>query len=500
MKIITLSISLLLTVNVISQTTFNSQPSASIGKDASLGYHDNFSTSSSNYGTDLYLKAFCMPGASGGDNTNRGVLEFDLSSIPQNATILSATIELYGAGYVNSLLPGHFGSNTLKVSKITGAWNENTITWDSPVSISNTDMFTVPPSVNSSQDYSLDVTNWVVNNFASQNQTIGVHLQLNTENSSNSAAVVFNSSDHPDSLKRPKIIVEYQLDQNQVLCFSNEGSTDNDASLGYHDNYSTASTNYGTDQYLKAFCIDGAMGGENKNRGLLYFDLSTIPSNSTVISATLSLKATGYINSLLPGHFGQNSTSLSRVLSPWNINSVTWNTQPSITASEQVILSNSTSFDQDYSINVLPIVDDMISSPSTNFGFLMQLQNESLQSQAALVFHSSNATDPSLRPELCVAYKLDNLSITNYFDGVYNLQLYPNPTNGELTVKMLNENVNIDSYSVLDLNGKTVIASTKLNENISSFIVNIENVDSGTYFIYLQLENGEILKKKICKN
>ena len=65
---------------------------------------------------------------------------------------------------------------------------------------------------------------------------------------------------------------------------------------------------------------------------------------------------------------------------------------------------------------------------------------------------------------------------------------------------MLNEKINIDSYSVLDLNGKTVIASTKLNENISSFIVNIENVDSGTYFIYLQLENGEILKKKICKN
>src|SRR3989338_2966958 len=69
--------SLYLSMLIFSSTTIYSQqlvlqPDANAGIDASLGYHDNFNTDFNNYGTDTYFKAFCIPGASGGRNSNRG--------------------------------------------------------------------------------------------------------------------------------------------------------------------------------------------------------------------------------------------------------------------------------------------------------------------------------------------------------------------------------------------------------------------------------------------
>ncbi|MBK7269179.1 MAG: hypothetical protein IPI07_06610 [Flavobacteriales bacterium] len=66
-----------------------------------------------------------------------------------------------------------------------------------------------------------------------------------------------------------------------------------DASLGYHDNFNSASTNYNSTIHYSAYAQPGAQGGINKGRGAMDFDLTGIPAGSTVLGAFLSLSAIG---------------------------------------------------------------------------------------------------------------------------------------------------------------------------------------------------------------
>lgn len=498
MKTISFIIGLSLTNFVFGQLIFSSQPGID-GKDASLGYHDGYNTSSSNYGNDVYLKAFCMPGAQGGVNINRGLLEFDLSQIPENVQIISATIELFGAGFINQNAQGHYGQNQLIISKLNNTWIENNVTWNNAPAVSQSEIINLPASTSFNQDYQIDVSNWVEDNLSNQVKKVSLQIALQSENPNESAGVFFFSSDYSLQNKRPKITVVYKINnvnENQV-CFKNEGENDLDVSLGYHDGFGTSSTNYSNDIYLKAFCLDGAQGGVNTNRGLLYFDLSSIPSNSIVTSATLNLKSTGYINDLLPGHFGQNTAYLRKVTEPWNLNTVTWDNQPQTTTSQQVLLTQSTSSNQNYLLNVLPLVEDMIEFPSTNYGFKLQLQTES--PSAALTFHSSNSTDPNLRPELCVEYRINDLSVISILKEKLELKIYPNPTHGKINIEMFSENNSITNFQVIDIYGKTIQQNElKLGDN-SFFEVDISNFEVGQYFIRIFTSNGEVIERKITK-
>lgn len=184
--------------------------------------------------------------------------------------------------------------------------------------------------------------------------------------------------------------------QQQTTCFQPDPTTAVDASLGYHDNFNTSVNNYGTDIYLKAFCMPGASGGQNTNRALLNFDLSTYPSNAVLLSADLYLYSSGYINNLLPGHFGANAAYIRRVTGNWTENSVTWNSQPATTTLNQVLIPATTSSTQDFQIDVTALVEDILLNPSTSYGFLLGLQTENPNNAAALAFLSSdNTTDPT---------------------------------------------------------------------------------------------------------
>ncbi|HZJ21908.1 MAG TPA: DNRLRE domain-containing protein, partial [Anaerolineales bacterium] len=70
----------------------------------------------SNYGTD---NAFEVRPDNSADR--RGLVRFDLSSIPSNATITSATLYLYS-------LDSKTGQTT-SLYRVTSNWNENTATW-----------------------------------------------------------------------------------------------------------------------------------------------------------------------------------------------------------------------------------------------------------------------------------------------------------------------------------------------------------------------------------
>jgi hypothetical protein len=108
-----------------------------------------------NYGTGAVLNVRNNDGSGSVDNWARDVLvEFDLSSIPSTATIVSATLRLYYYSWVDTDPAGR----TLDLYALTGAWTETTVTWDTQPTRSSTSSATatVPTTVDTWMDW--DVT------------------------------------------------------------------------------------------------------------------------------------------------------------------------------------------------------------------------------------------------------------------------------------------------------------------------------------------------------
>lgn len=62
-----------------------------------------------------------------------------------------------------------------------------------------------------------------------------------------------------------------------------------DASIGFHDNYNSANTNYGNAIHYSGFSQPGASGGENAGMGIMAFDLSMLPPGTVIADARLDL-------------------------------------------------------------------------------------------------------------------------------------------------------------------------------------------------------------------
>jgi hypothetical protein len=83
---------------------------------------------------------------------------------------------------------------------------------------------------------------------------------------------------------------------------------------------------------------------------------------------------------------------------------VKWNTTPTFTLKNAVTLQRSTDSKQNYTLDVLTLVKDMLAGPSTNYGFYLALANENPASPAALCFISSDHPDASRHPKLVIVY------------------------------------------------------------------------------------------------
>ena len=155
----------------------------------------------------------------------------------------------------------------------------------------------------------------------------------------------------------------------------------------------------------------GCSGGTIRSL-LCFTELSTIPSNAVIVSATLRLYGvTSDRNTSYPGapaSYYENTVVVQQITSPWNENTVTWNTQPSTTTANQFIIPQSTSeYNWNYSNSspeLVAMVQNMVSG--NNYGFMLRLQTE--QHYRNMVFASSDHPDASLHPELEVTYRVCN--------------------------------------------------------------------------------------------
>jgi len=136
--------------------------------------------------------------------------------------------------------------------------------------------------------------------------------------------------------------------------------------------------------------------GKNK-RALIHFDLSSIPSGATIVSAKLKLYT--------KAHSGHNRThNIHKIKASWTENTVTWNNQPDIVSTPTDSTSIGTAVgwkEWDVTTDVQAFVDGTY----PNYGWLIKDEIESASSVKGANYYSKEYTDdPTKRPYLEVTY------------------------------------------------------------------------------------------------
>jgi gliding motility-associated-like protein len=259
--------------------------------------------------------------------------------------------------------------------------------------------------------------------------------------------------------------------------------------------------------FISDWTFNGNGCPHGTHRSLLKFaELSTIPTNATIIRAELKLygvpSSAMYGNSCYSGSgynsYCPNTSYIQKVTSAWNEQTVTWNTQPTTTTVNQITVPQTTTQWNwnftDSSANLIVMVQDWVSNPSQNFGVMMKLVTENYY--RGVVFASSDHPNAALHPELTVTYEVQqefkdttiiNASICEgetYSENGFNVS-----KSGTYTRKIQNSLGDCDSILILNLNvlpRDTFLIFAAICEG-DTYSQNGFNVsDSGTYERYLQ--------------
>lgn len=199
----------IISINSYSQDTLVLQPNGICGKDATLS--SKWPNNNSGAHPDFIAAAWTH---SGTPSTVRGLLEFDLSSIPSNSTVISAELSLFWSN--NNLNLGHSSLNFPNIAhlkRVTSPWDENTVTWNTEPTSTNTNMILLPESINGTQDYpNIDVTSLTQDMINNPSNSFGFLFKQTAEQYYRS--MLFASSDFPDPTKHPKIVIIYNSNGN----------------------------------------------------------------------------------------------------------------------------------------------------------------------------------------------------------------------------------------------------------------------------------------------
>ncbi|MCX6748915.1 MAG: DNRLRE domain-containing protein [Candidatus Pacearchaeota archaeon] len=246
--------------NLVGFTIFQSQPDEASSNDTYIKQ-----SLDTNYGEDTVLKI----GKTSSGEDLRSLLQFDISSIPSDYTILSAVLELY-----SSTIP--IKNITLKAYRITTSWNELETGWNNaaslqPWSTAGADYEELASQIeilnDSSRWYNLTITNlvrgWVNSSYSNfgliliaSDATSGNYTYLDSSSGTNSpiltidytanAPPLINSISTDSSLSNPK-----QIGQ-QVTFTINWNDLENNNAKAYVCNSTNISTSSGCGD--KTYC------------------------------------------------------------------------------------------------------------------------------------------------------------------------------------------------------------------------------------------------------
>lgn len=141
-------------------------------------------------------------------DTIRGLINFDLSVIPEGIIISEATLEL--SFFANPNFTENVGENDLQIHLITSEWDEGAVTWDNAPTYNPESILAIGPSSSPTENYSLDLTDVVVAMHSNPNMYFGILLKMAVED--DYKGLTFASSEHDDSTLRPRMVIEYTTD------------------------------------------------------------------------------------------------------------------------------------------------------------------------------------------------------------------------------------------------------------------------------------------------
>jgi hypothetical protein len=138
----------------------------------------------------------------------------------------------------------------------------------------------------------------------------------------------------------------------------------------------------------------------NINRVLINFD--EIPRNAVIDSAFLNLKFN--IESIYgEENYGENQFVVSRVISPWKEEDVTWDFQPIVSPFNKVYCDRVELNNDPNRINVTKLTQEISDDYDNSYGFQLKFLIEN--QNAILILASSNNKNKDLRPSLKVYYR-----------------------------------------------------------------------------------------------
>ncbi|MDR0940853.1 MAG: DNRLRE domain-containing protein [Bacteroidales bacterium] len=463
---------------------------------------------------------------SGYQTFKRTVFDFDLSSIPSDAIITEAVLELKGADHMNNVTENNsttYKSNASWLELITEEWDENQVTWNTQPASSPVYRVALANANSAYENYNVDISSLIDRMIKDSANTHGLMFKL--QNEIIYARMFFGASTHAtDSLHPvlrlkyvtvPEQTVQINLQNNAIVAQSAHPNSAGNEHSYYGDNeliYAERWTNQG---YVTTV------------RGLMNFDLEHIPSTATITSARLNLYSTSqHFSTLSTGNSGYKSNAcyLKRITTPWNANAVTWNSQPTTTTSNQVTFAQSTASSQDYcNINVDNLVQDMLNNPNSSFGVMLRLQNE--VHYARMTFASAKHHNTALHPNLTVKYKVYPASLKSYIEPTiakdYNstrdmqvkterefidslmrteLIIAPNPTKDLSTISCNSINDEIQNIRIYNSSAQLIDQITVPENNSTTIKVDFTKYSKGIYIVIVQTRKGKTLSERIVYN
>ena len=458
----------------ICQTTIVLQPGPSDGDDAIVS-QNRPSQTHGNYLAFL-AQAWTFQGIPG---ITRSVIRFDLSSIPDGATILEANLSLYFAD--DSPDEGHTGNNAAYLRRVTSDWDENGVTWNNQPSYTTNNQVYLPESTTGNQDYeNINVTSLMKDILDDPSENNGLIFML--ENEDPLTSMLFYSSDGPYPALRPRLEITYTTEASDCITLQ-PGAEGKDAVVwnqmpelnipDHQDFVALARTRQGNITIFRSY---------------IEFDLSQLPDNSELFSATMSL----YHNPTSPdvGHENDYTSVLQRVIDPWEENTVTWNNQPAVTTTNEVIIPATSSLTQDYpNIDVTNLVLDMLENPQSSHGFKLTLVDEVIF--RSMKFASSDYSNSDLHPklELCYLTNVSNKEI--YYEEKL---VHPNPFNNYFSIDNVEGRFEL---KLSDSGGRIVYALESESHGESFYVEEIENLPAGIYFLNVRSNAGNYFSKVV---
>ena len=418
----------------------------------------------------------------------RSLIYFNITSIPSDATIITATLKLYS---IPSSTNGHYGANTAVIQRVATSWDENSVNWSNIPAASTTNQVFTTATVSSNENAIINVKPLIENMILNSTNNQGFLFRLTDETGNKSA--VYGSPTYADTTKRPELVITYSLPQTtcvNIYMDNVHGSNVNICGLPQLANSSLFGPG-GTDM-LKAEAWT-ASGAPMTTRALMEFYVSNeIPTNAIINSANLYL----FSDTVDSFHFhsqlsGPNDAYLKRVDDNFDMTTVTWNTAPTAYSTNSVFLPASTSDTQHYIVNVTQLLNDSRTNSDTKFALLFGLNNENYYRK--LQFLPGNTIYIDKRPYLKVCYSLPDKLADNETTKSADFSINPNPSNGILNIFF--KAPFGGSLSVYDQLGKIVFQTTMNQE--SSKTIDLSAYYNANYIVKTIAKDGTTSTKKI---